>query len=85
MVKIGQGNVWQDCGKQNGTHIHHTAPYRLYDCMPVCPWVGRLGSALNVLCVDFRGFLLQLHRDEYYYDDYCEQAAAAIRLSHLSC
>ena len=47
-------------------------------------WVGRLGSALIALCVDFRGFLLQLHRDEYYYDDYYEQAAAAIGLLHLS-
>ena len=47
--------------------------------MPERPWVRRLGSALNALCVDFRGFLLQLQRDEYYYDDYYEQAAAAGR------
>ena len=52
--------------------------------MPERPWVRRLGSALNVLWVDFRGFLLQLHRDEYYYDGYYEQAAAAIGLLHLS-
>ena len=52
--------------------------------MPERQWVRRLGSALNVLCVDFCGFLLQLHRDEYYYDDFYEQAATAIGLSHLS-
>ena len=52
--------------------------------MPERPWVRLLGSALNALSVDFRGFLLQLHHDDYYYDDYYEQAATAIGLLHLS-